>query len=442
MKKLLVYLKGYEKETVLAPLFKMLEALFELFVPLVMAAVIDVGIGGHDRGYVIRMCLVLIALGVIGLACSITAQYFAAKAATGFSTVLRRELFAHIQSLSYTEMDNLGTSTLITRMTSDINQVQSGVNLVLRLFLRSPFIVFGAMIMAFTVDVKAAMIFVVAIPMLSVVVFGIMIWTMPLYRRVQGGSEDYSCMSERVKEHGGQSCYFLNLSKCHATLHNDRFDFDEKALVNGVKVFTCAAVDLLMESALDPAFLERDRLRKSGIPVKIAKTERLLIRETIPSDIPDLYEIWKQGGMVRGTVPVLNTLDEETEFMEAYIRHAYLFYDFGLWTVIEKQSGQIIGQAGLFVSELLDDAVELGYLIGQSYRGKGYAQECGRAILAYAEEVLDLEELHVLIERTNDKSLHVAQKLGFEPYRQDQIHEGETAEDTEASLVHWHKMLT
>lgn len=186
MKKLLVYLKGYEKETVLAPLFKMLEALFELFVPLVMAAVIDVGIGGHDRGYVIRMCLVLIALGVIGLACSITAQYFAAKAATGFSTVLRRELFAHIQSLSYTEMDNLGTSTLITRMTSDINQVQSGVNLVLRLFLRSPFIVFGAMVMAFTVDVKAAMIFVVAIPMLSVVVFGIMIWTMPLYRRVQG----------------------------------------------------------------------------------------------------------------------------------------------------------------------------------------------------------------------------------------------------------------
>lgn len=186
MKKLLVYLKGYEKETVLAPLFKMLEALFELFVPLVMAAVIDVGIGGHDRGYVIRMCLVLIALGVIGLACSITAQYFAAKAATGFSTVLRRELFAHIQSLSYTEMDNLGTSTLITRMTSDINQVQSGVNLVLRLFLRSPFIVFGAMIMAFTVDVKEAMIFVVAIPMLSVVVFGIMIWTMPLYRRVQG----------------------------------------------------------------------------------------------------------------------------------------------------------------------------------------------------------------------------------------------------------------
>ena len=138
MKKLLIYLKGYEKETVLAPLFKMLEALFELFVPLVMAAVIDTGIGGSNRGYIVRMCLILVALGVIGLTCSITAQYFAAKAATGFSTALRKELFGHIQSLSYTEMDKIGTSTLMTRMTSDINQVQSGINLVLRLFLRSP----------------------------------------------------------------------------------------------------------------------------------------------------------------------------------------------------------------------------------------------------------------------------------------------------------------
>ena len=185
MKKLLCYLKGYEKETVLAPLFKMLEALFELFVPLVMAAVIDQGIGGSDKPYIVRMCMLLIALGVIGLVCSITAQYFAAKAATGFSTRLRHELFAHIQGLSYTEMDTLGTPTLITRMTSDINQVQSGVNLVLRLFLRSPFIVFGAMIMAFTVDAKAALIFVVTIPLLSIVVFGIMLWTMPLYKKVQ-----------------------------------------------------------------------------------------------------------------------------------------------------------------------------------------------------------------------------------------------------------------
>lgn len=185
MKKLLIYLRGYEKETVLAPLFKMLEALFELFVPLVMAAVIDVGIAGNDKGYILRNCLLLVALGIIGLVCSITAQYFAAKAATGCSTVLRKELFRHIQSLSYTEMDHIGTSTLVTRMTSDINQVQSGINLVLRLFLRSPFIVFGAMVMAFTVDAKAAWIFVIAIPLLAVVVFGIMIWTMPMYRRVQ-----------------------------------------------------------------------------------------------------------------------------------------------------------------------------------------------------------------------------------------------------------------
>ena len=185
MKKLLVYLKGYEKETVLAPLFKMLEALFELFVPLVMAAVIDTGIARGDRGYIVRMCLLLIALGIIGLVCSITAQFFAARAATGFSTRLRHALFSHIQGLSYTEMDTVGTSTLITRMTSDINQVQSGVNLVLRLFLRSPFIVFGAMIMAFTVDTKTAWIFVVTIPLLSIVVFGIMLWTMPLYKRVQ-----------------------------------------------------------------------------------------------------------------------------------------------------------------------------------------------------------------------------------------------------------------
>lgn len=185
MKSLLVYLKDYKKESILAPLFKMLEASFELLVPLVMAAVIDVGIADRDQPYIIRMCLVLIALGIIGLVCSITAQYFAAKAAAGFGTQLRHALFAHIQSFTFTEMDTIGTSTLITRMTSDINQVQSGVNLVLRLFLRSPFIVFGAMIMAFTVDVKAALVFVVAIPLLSVIVFGVMLITMPLYRKVQ-----------------------------------------------------------------------------------------------------------------------------------------------------------------------------------------------------------------------------------------------------------------
>ena len=186
MKKLLCYLKGYEKETVLAPLFKMLEALLELFVPLVMAAVIDTGIAHRDSLYIVKMCLLLVALGAVGLACSVTAQFFAAKAATGFSTKLRHELFLHIQGLSYTEMDKIGTATLIARMTSDVNQVQNGVNMFLRLFLRSPFIVFGAMVMAFTVDVKATFVFVVTIPLLSVVVFGIILWTLPLYRKVQG----------------------------------------------------------------------------------------------------------------------------------------------------------------------------------------------------------------------------------------------------------------
>lgn len=185
MKTLLAYLKGYKKESILAPLFKMLEASFELFVPLVMAAIIDVGIANQDNPYIVKMCFVLIALGIIGLVCSITAQYFAAKAATGVGTGIRHGLFEHIQKFTFTEMDQLGTSTLITRMTSDINQIQSGVNLVLRLFLRSPFIVFGAMIMAFTVDVKAALVFVVTIPLLSLIVFGIMLVTMPMYKKVQ-----------------------------------------------------------------------------------------------------------------------------------------------------------------------------------------------------------------------------------------------------------------
>lgn len=185
MRKLLRFLKDYKKESILSPLFKLLEASFELFVPLVMAAIIDTGIGNKDGGFILKMCGILILLALVGLTCSITAQYFAAKAAVGFATKVRHALFEHIQKLSYTEMDTAGTDTMITRMTSDINQAQSGVNMVLRLFLRSPFIVFGAMIMAFTIDVKAALIFVVTIPVLSVVVFGIMIITIPLFRRVQ-----------------------------------------------------------------------------------------------------------------------------------------------------------------------------------------------------------------------------------------------------------------
>ena len=187
MKKLLKFMRGYGRECFLGPLFKLLEATFELFIPLVVAGIVDKGIGGGDRGYIVRMCLILVALGVIGLMCAVTAQYFAARAAVGFSTRLRHALMERILGLSYSQMDTLGASTMVTRMTSDVNQVQSGVNLTLRLLLRSPFVVFGAMIMAFTIDAQAALIFAGVIPVLCVIVFGIMLITMPMYRRVQAG---------------------------------------------------------------------------------------------------------------------------------------------------------------------------------------------------------------------------------------------------------------
>ena len=185
MKNLFTYLKNYKKETILAPLFKMLEATFELFVPLVMAAIIDTGIAKKDEAYIFSMSGILIALGLTGLVCSITAQYFSAKAACGFAAKIKEVLFNKMQGMSYTQIDRAGASTMINRMTTDVNQVQTGVNMVLRLFLRSPFIVFGAMIMAFTIDVKAALIFVAVIPVLSVIVFGIMMLTIPLYKKVQ-----------------------------------------------------------------------------------------------------------------------------------------------------------------------------------------------------------------------------------------------------------------
>ena len=186
MKKILKFLRGYELQCVMGPLFKLLEATFELFIPLVVAQIVDVAIANGDGGYAAKMCAVMIALGIIGLACAITAQYFAARAAVGFSTRLRHAVMAHILGLSYAQIDKLGTSTMITRMTSDINQVQNGVNLTLRLLLRSPFVVFGAMVMAFTIDAQAALVFVGLIAVLCVVVFGIMLLTMPMYKKVQG----------------------------------------------------------------------------------------------------------------------------------------------------------------------------------------------------------------------------------------------------------------
>ena len=185
MRKLLRYLKGYRKESVLAPLFKMLEATFELIVPLVVTQIIDVGIGTGNTPYIWKMCGVMVLLGVVGLVCSLTAQYFSARAAMGFSTALREDLFAHINRLSYRELDILGTPTLVTRITNDVNQAQTGVNLVLRLFLRSPFLVVGAVIMAFTIDAKTAVLFLIAVPLISLVIYWIMKSTVPIYKQVQ-----------------------------------------------------------------------------------------------------------------------------------------------------------------------------------------------------------------------------------------------------------------
>jgi len=185
LKKLLKYMKGYEKECILGPLFKLLEATFELFIPLVVAKIVDIGISTGSGSYILKMCLVMILLGVIGLVCAVTAQYFAASAAVSFCARLRHAVMEHILGLSYSQIDRLGSSTMITRMTSDINQVQSGINLTLRLLLRSPFVVFGAMVMAFTIDAEAALVFVGVIPVLCLIVFGIMLITMPMYKRVQ-----------------------------------------------------------------------------------------------------------------------------------------------------------------------------------------------------------------------------------------------------------------
>ncbi len=187
MKRLLPYITGYKKEAILAPLFKMLEASFELLIPIVVKRIVDIGIANGDKGYVLRMCLLMVALGLIGLVCSVIAQYYSAKAAVGAATKLRHTMFSHLQSFSYTQMDKLGVSKMITRLTGDINQVQNGINMVLRLFLRSPFIVIGAMVMAFITDPKSAIIFAIVIPLLAIVVFGIMLITIPMYQRVQGG---------------------------------------------------------------------------------------------------------------------------------------------------------------------------------------------------------------------------------------------------------------
>lgn len=222
MRKLLIYLKDYKKESVIGPLFKLLEATFELIVPLVMAQIIDVGIKNRDVAFIWKMGAILVFLGVLGLSCSLLAQYFAAKAAVGFGTALRHDLFWHIEQLSYAEVDKAGNSTLVVRMTSDVNQVQSGVNLVLRLFLRSPFIVVGAMAMAFTINVKVAFVFLVTVPLLALVIYGVMMITIPLYKKVQKGL-DAVLLSTRENLAG------IRVIRAFRTQKLEREDFEEKS---------------------------------------------------------------------------------------------------------------------------------------------------------------------------------------------------------------------
>ena len=297
MRRLLVYLKDYKKESIIAPLFKMLEALFELFVPLVMALIIDKGIVNADRGYIVKMCILMVALAIIGLVCSILAQFFAARAAVGFSTKLRHELFHHIQNLSFAEMDTIGTATLITRMTSDVNQVQAGVNLVLRLFLRSPFIVFGAMIMAFTINAEEAFIFVITIPILSIVVFGIMFISIPLYKKVQANLDKVLGITREnltgarvIRAFGNEKIEIKHFQESNQTLTNiQKFVGKISGLMNPITyvIINVAIVALIWRGALkvDAGNITQGQLialvsYMSQILVELVKLANLIITVT------------------------------------------------------------------------------------------------------------------------------------------------------------------
>ena len=312
MRHLLVYLKDYKKESILAPLFKMLEALFELFVPLVMALIIDNGIANGDKGYIVKMCTLMVALAIIGLVCSISAQFFAAKAAVGFSTKLRHELFHHIQNLSFTEMDTIGTSTLITRMTSDVNQVQAGVNLVLRLFLRSPFIVFGAMIMAFTINAEEAFIFVITIPVLSIVVFGIMFISMPMYKKVQANLDKVLGITRQnltgarvIRAFGNEKNEIKHFQDSNQTLTNiQKYVGKISGLMNPITyvIINVAIIALIWHGALkvDAGNITQGQLialvsYMSQILVELVKLANLIITVTkalaCANRIEDIFEI-------------------------------------------------------------------------------------------------------------------------------------------------------
>lgn len=367
MKSLLVYLKEYKKESYLAPLFKMLEATFELIVPLVMARVIDVGIRNSDVPYIIKMCLVLVAFGICGLASSITAQYFAAKAATGFATKVRHVLFSKIQEFTYSQLDKFGTDTLVTRMTSDINQLQSGVNLALRLFLRSPFIVFGAMIMAFTVDSKSAMIFVVTIPVLAVVVFGIMLTTIPLYAKVQSNL-DKIMTSTRENLCGVRVIRAFNIEKKEKQkfeANNEKLNSSQQfvgrisGLMNPLTyvIVNLATVYLLYKGAIriDKGVLTSGQLiallnYMSQILIELIKLANLIIQLTkavaCGNRIEDILK--EEPNMKEGSV---EQIDSDNEEIAVEFKHVSLRYDEEAGLALEDISfsakkGQTIGIIG------------------------------------------------------------------------------------------------
>ena len=367
MKSLLVYLKEYKKESYLAPLFKMLEATFELIVPLVMARVIDVGIRNSDVPYIIKMCLVLVAFGICGLASSITAQYFAAKAATGFATKVRHVLFSKIQEFTYSQLDKFGTDTLVTRMTSDINQLQSGVNLALRLFLRSPFIVFGAMIMAFTVDSKSAMIFVVTIPVLAVVVFGIMLTTIPLYAKVQSNL-DKIMTSTRENLCGVRVIRAFNIEKKEKQkfeANNEKLNSSQQfvgrisGLMNPLTyvIVNLATVYLLYKGAIriDKGVLTSGQLiallnYMSQILIELIKLANLIIQLTkavaCGNRIEDILK--EEPNMKEGSAA---QIDSDNEEIAVEFKHVSLRYDEEAGLALEDISfsakkGQTIGIIG------------------------------------------------------------------------------------------------
>lgn len=367
MKSLLKYMKEYRKEAVLAPLFKLLEATFELIVPLVMAAIIDTGIATQNRPYILKMCGVLVLLAAVGLASAVTAQWFAAKAATGFSGKLRHLLFEHIQDLSFSQMDLFGTDTLITRMTSDINQVQNGVNLMLRLFLRSPFIVFGAMIMAFTVDVKAALIFVVTIPVLSVVVFGIMLWTMPMYRKVQGkldrimtGTRENLTGVRVIRAFGREEAETRDFEAANADLsHMQQFVGRISGLMNPVTyvIINLATAYLIYMGAvrIDLGILSQGQVvallnYMSQILVELIKLANLIIQVTKAAACGDrIADILKvEPDMKDGTLGAEAARDSD---VAVEFRNVSLTYEEGAGEALENISfrvkkGQTIGVIG------------------------------------------------------------------------------------------------